>query len=67
MNPQIQPSRKEEIRQEAIDAINSLGSRFFYVEIQLNSLEEAIYAASLWPHASIVQGTNKVGYRPRGA
>lgn len=59
--------RQEEIRQMVIDALNSMGSRFFYVQITLPLAEEAEYAARLWPRSSRVKnepGNFVVGFRP---
>jgi hypothetical protein len=44
--------RREEIQQMAIESINWMGSHFFKVNLTLKTVEEAVYAAGLWGHAS---------------
>ena len=49
---ELTQARKEEIRQIMIDALNGMGSRFFYVRLNFQTIEEAVYAANLWEGAS---------------
>lgn len=49
MTTDLTATRKDEVRQLALDAINGMQSRFFRATVQLETEEEAKYAAGLWP------------------
>ena len=53
-------NRKEDIRNMVISALNSMGSHFFYVEVGVNSQEEANYTAHLWHTGKVVRNDEHV-------
>ena len=57
MTTDLTATRKDEVRQLALDAINGMQSRFFRATVQLETEEEAKYAAGLWPGHSERNGT----------